>query len=247
MKIRKITETALVGGNIQVSDMYNLLFEEKDTGIELDLAELMDLHELIKSNLGYEVFVPFTDSDNLVKLKKHVPTDYTDLYKIMEIAKLSPLSKYKVSEELEEESECPEYIEPPEEGPSTPVPYKIDLSKLPERVERDFSKYITMLKDGGKPKEIKEAIAADLKVSMDSAVAYYYKHVKKVVDGNEARRDKYKSKETSAIAELISLMPNYPSADQFKDACAMSDIGNGKYTVQTLKDLYLESHKNVRW
>lgn len=242
MKIKKITESALVDGNIQVNDTFQLIFEKDDTGIELDTAEFYGLHSLIT-----DVLYPGLFSN-----------------------KAAPIA-YEAQEE-----ECPDYIEPPEVSKSMgaglepevvcedgacrlvlpeedpePEPEPIKKKKPAKKTKRDYSKYISMRGEGVDPKEIMEAMSEDLGISNMTAENYYYTHVSKAavpaVEKEKPVKERKVKKIDHSVWEAIDGLPSYASPQMFKDACAAADIGRGRYSVQDLKSIYLETHQQVRW
>lgn len=232
MKIKKITETEIINGNIQVNDIFHIIFEDKDTGIQLDLVEMINLHELVISNLNYP--------------NRSVPYEPETV--------LGAVNKY---EELGDAAECPDYIEPLEEiieskenltSSEDKTKDKAQEVKKPtnmKKSKRDYSKYIKMYESGVDSQKIKKTIQDDLVILNITAEQYFYSKVK-----SKAKQEPEigtKNEKDPALFESIDSMPHYHSYQQFKDACAAADIGRGRYSIIDLKEIYLETHSTVRW
>lgn len=154
-----------------------------------------------------------------------------------------------------------EAIEIPEE--KKPEPVKKERKKPGRKTNRDYSKYIVMKAEGHSTKEIARAMSDDFGVSIQSAENYYYAHVKNAVapeqipaviekEKKELLKEiepkvRSKKKVDQEIFNSINDMIHYHTPQQFKDACVAADIGRGKYSVNDLKEMYLETHPEVRW
>lgn len=267
IKVELFYKVTLPGSTLMMTEVEYKEFRESAINLPLanfypsitDIAKMSPLSkynvdpsmlEKAKSNIT-QGRIENKDNPNIVLDLEKV--SYELSRKIEEIVDAAAVADSAFTQTTCKEGEC--RLELPEDGPETVLsedgaegsikPVNIKKSR---KKERDYSKYIDMKCSGKAKKDILRSIADDFNVSIQSAENYYYQHVNNAVTkgAGQVFIDTPKKK-LSPLEEDIASMSYYHTQQQFKDACAAADIGRGKYNVSRLKEIYLETHPNVRW
>ncbi|GEM_PF-2586105 len=258
-KILEITET-------ETTETFQLICHEKDEGWELTREEMEKLRTMTERSL--EDFYGRRERET-------VPAElYDDLYRKYNLACLKIKAEFHddQAEECPDFIEPPESTETVEkvqnEVENVPKPAEKEqkeVKKAQKRAGRDFSKYADMEISGVDQKTIRETIKVDFQISNLTADNYYYTKVrplaqkkKNEVDAQQAERTMEVEKKqlerklqkkinTDPLTEDLASLPDYGSYSDFKDMCSMMDIGRGKHSLQKLKEIYLNTHPNIKW
>ncbi|MBR0575697.1 hypothetical protein KCG48_04995 [Proteiniclasticum sp. BAD-10] len=177
-------------------------------------------------------------------------------------------SRFLPKEITEEIAEIAEIAEKSTKAPENVQ--KTEEKAQPERIkpdDRDYSKYIQMLAEDFPPGKIIDQMRDDFGVSRGSAQNYFYRFVKPSQQQAEAiptedprvalqelkkEREKKldnvvkKLNSNSSLQTEISDLPDYQTANEFKDAIIIQEIGKNKQ-VKELKEIYLRTHPHIKW
>ena len=131
----------------------------------------------------------------------------------------------------------------------TVTPWPVDAVGTPKAhrkwKEEDFKKYIDLGVNGMSRTELVDRMVLDLELGQSTAYALYNKWIRNPVAYHKGVKERHDV--VSRIhQEEVASMPEYKSIKEFKNAVCERQHLN-LYDVTTLKEVYLNNHKEVRW